>query len=412
MLEQKNTPKISDFALIIIGAFFMINPMIAFIDVIPDFFGCALIIYALHRLSSISPELEEAEKYFKYMLLSSVGRVLMLFFNSGIDETMMLSLALIFGVIEVGIIIAAIPAFYEGLAYLTVRYSGKAKEMPELKIVSIAFFAARGFLSMLPYIEALMIEAPDDVINSMQTEPATGNYTALLTLVNVVVTLIIAAFWMTMLINYVGTCAKDKEFCERVYEAYNEKNRKEPEFFLRRTLLFALKLLMWSPIFLFDLIGNGQNIIPDVLFAAAAVWAAWLLKKYFDDMKPVMISGAAYGVLSIVNFFIYNNFMQKRFFARFDMVLVRFLNEYIVAIVFSALETIALIVFIWQLRKVFTPMVETHSVQIVPKEFVRSARENEQFAVVSHRILNAYTALGIIVAVSGTALAAFPRPPR
>jgi hypothetical protein len=213
-----------------------------------------------------------------------------------------------------------------------------------------------------------------------------------------------------MLINYVGTCAKDKEFCERVYEAYNEKNRKEPEFFLRRTLLFALKLLMWCAIFLYDLIGNGQNIIPDVLFAAGAVWAAWLLWKHFDNIKPVMISGIVYGALSIVNFFVYNNFMQKRFFARFDMVLVRFLNEYIFAIVFSAIETIALIIFIYHLRKLFIPMVETHSMQIVPKEFVRSARENERFAIVSRRLLNAYTALGMIAAVSGTALTAFLLP--
>ena len=69
MFEERKMPRVTDFTLIIIGAFFMINPMIAFIDVIPDFIGCALIVYALHRLSSVSPELEEAEKYFKYFII-------------------------------------------------------------------------------------------------------------------------------------------------------------------------------------------------------------------------------------------------------------------------------------------------------------------------------------------------------
>ena len=351
--------------------------MIAFVDVIPDFFGCALIVYALHRLSSVSPELENAEVYFKYMIFSALGRFLLLFAIPNMDETMMLSMALVFGVIEVGIMLMGMPALYDGLAYLNVRYSGKAQEMPELKIVGIAFIGARGFLSMLPYIESLMIkEETEDSISAAVDELATGSYTLLLTLVNVVVTLIFAIFWIAMMIYYLRNFIKDKEFCQRVYDAYDEKNHKEPEFFLRRTLLFALKLLMWSAPFLFDLLGDGKNVIPDVIFAAGAVWAAWLLRKRFDGMKPVMISGIVYGVVSIVNLLVYNNFMKERFYARFDMVLIRFAGEYYLAIAVAAVETVALIVFAYYLRRVFMPMVETHSVQIVPKEFIRSALNN------------------------------------
>ena len=411
MFEERKMPRISDFKLLIIGAFFMINPMIAFVDVIPDFFGCARIVYALHRLSSVSPELENAGVYFKYMIFSALGRFLLLFAIPNMDETMMLSMALVFGVIEVGIMLMGMPALYDGLAYLNVRYGGKAQEMPELKIVGIAFIGARGFLSMLPYIESLMIkEETEDSISAAVDELATGSYTLLLTLVNVVVTLIFAIFWIAMMIYYLRNLIKDKEFCERVYDAYNEKNYKEPEFFLRRTLLFALKLLMWSAPFLFDLLGDGKNVIPDVIFAAGAVWAAWLLRKRFDDMKPVMISGIVYGVISVVNLLVYNNFMKERFYARFDMVLIRFAGEYYLAIAVAAVETIALIVFAYYLRRVFMPMVETHSVQIVPKEFIRSALNNEKFVQVSHRLLNAYTAILVAVAVSGTGLTALLLP--
>ncbi|MBQ9691883.1 MAG: hypothetical protein IJV70_01845 [Clostridia bacterium] len=411
MFEERKMPRVTDFTLLIIGALFMINPMIAFVDVIPDFFGCALIVYALHRLSSVSPELEEAEKYFKYMIFASAGRVLILFANPGFDDVMLLTMAMVFGVIDVGIMLAGMPVFYEGLAYLNVRYGGKAQEMPEFKIVGIAFIGARGFLSMLPYIESLMIEEQtDESISAAVDELATGSYTLLLMLVNVVVTLIFAAFWIVMLWTYLRAFIKDREFCERVYAAYEEKNHKEPEFFLRRTLLFAVKILMWSAPFLFDLLGDGKNVIPDVIFAVGAVWAAWILRKRFEDMKPVMISGAVYGVLSVVNFFVYNGFMQKRFFARFDMVLIRFASEYYVAIAFSVIETVALIVFAYYLRRVFMPMVETHSVQIVPREFVRSARNNEIYVQNSHKLLNAYTALLVTVAVSGTGLTALLLP--
>ena len=111
MFEEKRVPKVTDFTLILIGALFMVNPMIAFVDVIPDLFGCAIIVYALHRLSSVSPELEEAEKYFKYMILASAGRILILFANPGFDDVMLLTMAMVFGVIDVGIMLAGMPAF-------------------------------------------------------------------------------------------------------------------------------------------------------------------------------------------------------------------------------------------------------------------------------------------------------------
>ena len=411
MFEGKKMPGITDFTLLIIGALFMINPMIAFVDVIPDLFGCAIIAYALHRLSSVSPELEDAEKYFKYMILASAGRILILFANPGFDDVMLLTLAMVFGVIDVGIMLAGMPAFYEGLAYLNVRYGGKAQEMPEFKIVGIAFIGARGFLSMLPYIESLMIkEETEDSISAAVEEAANGGYAVILMLVNVVATLIFAAFWITMLVTYLRAFTKDKEFCQRVYDAYEEKNHKEPEFFLRRTLLFALKILMWSAVFLFDLLGDGKNVIPDVIFAAGVIWVAYILRKRFENMKPIMISGAVYGVLSIVNHIVYNDFMAARFFARFDLVLMRYASEYYIAIAVSVVETIALIFLAYYLRRAFMPMVETHSVPIVPKEFIRSARNNEIYVQNSHKLLNAYTALLITVAVSGTGLTALLLP--
>ena len=57
-----------EFALITAGLLFLMNPLIAIVDIFPDFIGCILILLGINRLRAVSPELDDAVPIIKYMI--------------------------------------------------------------------------------------------------------------------------------------------------------------------------------------------------------------------------------------------------------------------------------------------------------------------------------------------------------
>lgn len=363
--------------LIIVGIAFMLNPMISVLDVLPDFIGCVTVFYALTRLSSVSPELDTARPYFKYMAYVSVIRTICFFASGSFDDVMRLSVTLIFAVVEFGLAVMAFPALYDGIAYLNIRHSGNVKEAPEIKFVSMLFFGVRGFMSVLPQLGAVLNMSEDDVISSTdQLKNTWSAYTGLLTLVNIVITLICAVFFMTLVIGYIGKLSKEKAFSESVRAAYVQKKLDDPEFFIRRTIMFFCAVMSAAGIFLLDVIGDGVNIIPDFVFGAASVFAVFAGAKYISDAKKTFISGSVYTVLSVAGFFVFNWFMKRRFYAPFRFIVTKFIWEYVLVIAVALLEAFALAFYAKSLLKAMTRLIDEHSVREAPEGFIRTAEEN------------------------------------
>ncbi len=387
--------------LIILGIFFMLNPMISVLDILPDFIGCIPIFYALTRLSSVSPELDTARPYFKYMAYVSVIRTVCFFASGSFDDVMRLSVTLIFAVIEFGLAVMAFPALYDGMAYLNIRYSGNVKESPEIKFVSMLFFGVRGFMSILPQLGAVLNMSGDDIITSTdQLKNTWSAYTGLLTLVNIVITLIFAVFWFVLVIGYIGKLSRENAFCESVRAAYEQKKIDDPEFFVRRTIMFFCAVFTVAGVFLLDIIGDGVNIIPDFVFGAMSVFAVYAGAKYLSDAKNTFISGSVYTVLSLVNFFVFNSFMKRRFYAPFRLIITKFVWEYVLVIAIAVLEAIALAFYAKYLYSAMMKIVDEHSVREAPVGFIRTAEENVKLRKSLKIKLKVYTVALAVTALS------------
>ena len=402
------------FTLIIVGITFFLNPIISLIDIFPDFIGCALILLGLGKLSSISPELDSARPYFKYMLYISVARTVIFFASNGFDDVMRITLTMLFACIEAGIAIMAFPALYDGFAYLNIRYSGKVKEMPEFKSIGIIFFIARGIFSLLPHFSQLayiLSENYDSSLGSVEETVSTLNeYTGILTLTNVILTLIFAAFWMVAVASYIGKLSRDKDFISAVKGAYLLKLENEPGYFTRRTLVLGTFLMTTGGVFLLDIIGNGINLIPDFVFPILAVCALAVMMKYITSHKKALISGGIYAVLSIANYIYFTLFMQRRFHASFDFMITHFPHEYIIALVFALAEGVSLIYFAYRLYISLTPIIEREITQDTPEIFVRSAKLNDKFIKETIILLKVYCIWLGVTAVSSLLFSAFLHP--
>lgn len=387
--------------LIIVGIAFMLNPMISVLDVLPDLIGCVLIFYALTRLSSVSPELETARPYFKYMGYVSLIRAICFLASGSFDDVMRLSVTLVFAVIEFGLAVMAFPALYDGIEYLNIRYSGNVKETPEIKFVSMLFFGVRGFMSVLPLLGSVLNMNDGEIITSGdQLKDTWSSYTSLLTVVNIVITLIFAVFWVALIIGYVGKLSKEREFCERIREAYEQKKKDDPEFFTRRTITFFCAVMGYAAFFLIDVIGDGVNIIPDLVFGAATVFAVFAGRRYLTQAKKSIISGAVYTVLSAVNIMVFNSFMKKRYYAPFRLIISDFIWEYVILIAAALLEAVALVIYARYIFASVSQVINEHSVREAPSGFIRTAEENRKLRRSLNIKLKIYTVSLTVTALS------------
>lgn len=398
----------SAFLTIFIGMLFFANPMLALFDIFPDFIGCVFVMYGAHLLAPVTADFEDTFHRFKYLIFASVGRTLIAFSSAQFDGVTYLSVSLMLAVIELIIAVMAFTSLSEGLATLKIKFGGIEKNPAELRGVGIAFFAARGLCSMLPYISSVL-DTDEEFITGESFLEAT-DYSGVLMLVNIVITVIFAVFFIITLVNHILKPAKNTELVKAIGTAINEKRLISPEYFTRKTLTFALSVLAYSSLFLIDFIAGvtmgGRSFVPDALFGLTVIWTILLMKKHLRGYKKPLISGIVYTIISLVSFIVYNNFLTKHYLTDFDILIFEFTNQYIVAVAFALAETISLIVFAVMLTDYLVPIVTKYSVPEIPVEFVRLGKQTDTYVRRSFYMLKTFEIFLIFIALTGTFTAA------
>ncbi len=392
-----------EFTLITVGLLFLMNPLIAIVDILPDFIGCIIMLLGINRLRAVSPELDDTVAVLKYMIFASLARTVSFFASGSFDEITSLSVTIIFALLEFALGASMLSSLQSGLAYLNIRYEGKTKESSEMRNVGVVFLAAKGILSVIPQLGAIASDSENILVDISEGWAA---FSGLLNLSNIVITLIFAAFFSLSVFNYVGKMARDRAFLLSINAAYDKKRRENPNFFIRRTLLFAIAFLSVSPFFFIDFIGDGKNYIPDFLFAAASLFGIYVLSKRTEVKKEVFISGAVYFLLSVADYTYYMIFMEKRFFASFRIIRERFLWEYILLLALAVLSAAALIVYLRYLFSLLYTFTDSHVACELSEEYVRSNRLNVEFVRNTKRLIKVFTAFGVLNAVSSVAFSA------
>lgn len=399
---------INSFTLLCVGMIILANPMIALFDIIPDFIGCALIMFSLRKLAPVASELDDAFNCFKYMIIASVVRMLIAMSSAQFDSVTLLSASIILGIAEFIIAYMAFSALADGMATIKLKFSYGPREPIELKNVSLVFFGARGLCSLLPYVSSVL-DKDEEIISPLSAAEG-PDYSGILMLVNIVITIIFAVFFIMTVINHLGKAAKNQALKQEIADAIFEKRTVTPEYFTRKTLTFALTLLAYSSLFLIDFIAGmpmgGRSFIPDFGFGIFAIWAILLMKKYLSGYKKPLISGIIYTVISAASFFVYNDFLSRHYLTDFNLLLKGFLGQYAVAVAFAVAESAALIVFTVMLVKYLLPIITNYSAPVIPEEFVRLRAQSEKNTKRTLRMMTAFKICLIIIAVSGTALVA------
>lgn len=364
--------------LVFIGFLFTLNPVIGLLDILPDAIGFLLIFIGINRLSMISAELNDALSYLKWATVISVAHSACFIISGIFDDIMTLCLTMVFAVIEFGVMFMALPCIADGMAYLGIRYDGKLGETGEFRIIGTVFFAARGFLSVLPELGALSSsQESEGIVVGESTAVDWSAYSGALDIFNVVLTLAVAAFFFAALKKYILDAYRDTEFVHRLNKAYSDKARTDPGMFIRRRLVYAFKMFILGGAFLIDFIGDGKNYIPDTGFAVLSLIAVWLLSAYCKVDRRVYIAGGAYLATSLASWIYSYIFAKKRYFLLFDRLITLFPGEYAAGILLSTLEAAALVLYAFELIPIFRQVSDRYIGLDVSEEFKRTLKKND-----------------------------------
>lgn len=399
--------------LIFVGFIFTLNPMLALVDILPDFIGFALIFLGVNKLGMISPEITDSVNYFKWAAIISLARFGTWLGSGSFDETMILCMTMVFAVLEFGVMFFALPLLSDGLSYLNIRYSGSLPEDNTLRTVGTVFFGARGFLSVLPELGALSLGGnPDGEVTGEVATVDWAEFSSALTIANILLTLVFAAFFLMILLKRVGGMIKDEGFVSALRQAYEDKKRDDPGIFIRRRLLYAFSALSVGAFFLIDITGDGVNFIPDIVFGALSLLSVWLISPYTESVKRAYITGGAYTAVSIGSYIYATLFAKRRYFMTFDTLMVMFPAEYYIGVALAILEGVALVLYLREIVPLLGQVAEGHVGLIVTDEFTRTKKQNESSVRTLKIKLKALFIVGSVTAVSGAVfigtLHAFP----
>ena len=86
-MNHTHTPKLGRYlgvTLVAVGAFFLFDPFVSVMDLLPDALGYLFILLGLYRLSDLDERLKDASKGVGYLALIGVTRMVALFLAFGL----------------------------------------------------------------------------------------------------------------------------------------------------------------------------------------------------------------------------------------------------------------------------------------------------------------------------------------
>lgn len=131
---------------LIIAAFFLFNPNIVIIDLLPDFIGYIFLLLGISQLADLNYHFEESQNLFKRMFIVSLAQFAAVFIVFGFlpsreQSSALMLVSFAFGALELILLIPAFKAFYDGFIYLGSRHTAtavfyvKPKRQPSQKAI-------------------------------------------------------------------------------------------------------------------------------------------------------------------------------------------------------------------------------------------------------------------------------------
>ncbi len=308
--------------MIIAGFVLLANPVINVVDVLPDAIGFFLIAAGMTKTSYFIDELSKAREFFiKLGFLESV-KLLSIVSVPYISGSGKLLLSFVFGLIELMWIIPAVNAFFEGLAFMGLWYSGdsiyasktktnhKTKEkIKTVKDYILFFYVLRVCATVFPELTELQMYDNLGEVSALSIRLV--NYKSSLYILMGFLVTVCGIIFIIKTAGYFGHISKDKKLAEALDTKYKNDILTNTKMFLAKNMKTALIVFMFSAIFEFVIAADGVNLIVGLIPSAMLIISACIIRKYLKKTVILIPFAGVRIVLSIVNLFVQINYYKE-----------------------------------------------------------------------------------------------------
>ncbi len=293
------------FSRLFVGMIFLFNPLISFVDVLPDFIGCFFLFGAFRPLLFLDPRVQAARRSTRLLALLSLLRLLLtpVFFwsytsDSG-NTTMLLSFT--FAVLSLLLELSIVKNIFETYNYLSVRCNSELA-LPHLdtafSLLSL-FFIAKNSGSALP--DLLTLFSPD---STLEYNPGSARIAASFGFAKVVAyfaffvaVLIFAVVVASRLKRYLRYARVEVDYLERVGQAAEEAELGGCKLKLRFDVSGALALLTGAALFSVDYYVDYVSVLPSPVMFVLCFLVLFRLRSY-QKPRPwqLLTLGSGFGV--------------------------------------------------------------------------------------------------------------------
>ena len=324
-IESKNIKNV--FVTLIIALVFLFNANINIIDFFPDIIGYIILSFALVKLSYLSEDIYTAAKYFKYMIISEIAKVLVIMWvfglsHSDVQNTGILLAAFVFAMIEATLLFLAFNSLFEGLislgfvhnntAVLGSKKEGGRSYTEKIRSFTLFFVIFKAAMSVLPEFSNLASYEYDESAGFVDIY----EYIGLMRAMSFVIVTVVGVVWFVKIIRYFSRLAKDSDFCASLTNTYLKDILPKRGLFIKRNVKLASLCFLIGAVCMIDFRIEYISIIPDILGAVAFLIGFLVLFRETRVKGQGMICGfaALYTVFTITAYVVENIFFNKYYY--------------------------------------------------------------------------------------------------
>ncbi len=277
------------------------NPMINLFDFLPDFIAWFLLMRAISKTTYLSGKLAESSSNMLKLFWLTLAKAVSLVLVPQIDGTMVLTVTLVFDVLETIFVLSAFTGLFDGISEISELYDlraafavrGKSKR-EHIKIAQSAtvfFVAVKYITNVLPEFLELSGQSstitPEGARNLLSFKP-------LVYVVCFVIMLIAAIVWLCVIIPFFKAVTTESEFVSKVDAAFDVKAIKTG-IYRAKVISGAMFMMTAAGLFMFSIIFDSVDLVPTFIMPIVVLFA---LKKlagqgYSSRLAAVFTAGSA-----------------------------------------------------------------------------------------------------------------------
>lgn len=252
--------------LIFTGLLFFLNPCVALVDILPDFIGAFLIVFALDKARFV---MEKAESCFRLLFATaaaSVIKTILSFFYSGFGDSTKLLWCAVFAVIDAVLLLMSFSSTSAVLDFAKMRYGSEETEgisggdtSKLVKLISV-YTVVRCFLSLIPELTALSGDSGGN-LNKYLLSDFKSMFYILFTFIELVF-LVFVLIWFIKSFRYF---ISDKTLSNNISVKFREIEQEKPLVIARSKLSLIYIIFIVAAVCSFSLYIDGKDILPKIL---------------------------------------------------------------------------------------------------------------------------------------------------